>query len=176
MVGKNDLGSIIPGADGLLARDAGIFLSITVADCLLIFLYDPKIRAIGLLHAGWRGLAEKIISSGVRKMISDFGNNLCDIRTEIGPGIGPCHFEVKNDVAGKFGEFSREAMAEKGGRKYLDLKKIARLQLLNEGIAGDHIETSGECTHCLDSKYFSYRRDKPENIEAMMAIFGIRGS
>ena len=63
---------------------------------------------------------------------------------------------------------------KKDGKIYLDIKKIAQLQLLELGIKKENIEISPECTFELPKKYFSARQDKPENIEAMVAVIGMK--
>ena len=91
----------------------------------------------------------------------------------IGPGIGPCHFEVQDDVLERFREFYEEALARRDGKTFLDLKRIARRQLVNLGLKEESIEASPECTFCLEEKYFSARRDKPGKTEAMVAVIGL---
>jgi YfiH family protein len=174
VVSKADAGKIFAGVDGIVVNARGIFLSVTVADCLPIFLYDAKSKALGLLHAGWRGLEDTIIYEGVRKMVTELESTAPDIHAAIGPGIGACHFEVRDDVVQKFSEYNNAALLWREGKKYLDLKKIARHQLLHAGIPEKNIEMGDECTYCLSSKYFSYRRDKPEVLETMMAVLGIK--
>jgi polyphenol oxidase len=174
VVSKTDAGRVLAGVDGIVTNARGVFLSVTVADCLPVFLYDPVLGNIGLVHCGWRGLSKNIIESATAKMVLDLGSAPHNIRAAIGPGIGVCHFEVQNDVLEKFSKYRDRALKQEGGKTYLDLKRIAHLQLLREGILQDNIETSGECTHCLDSKYFSFRRDKPQVLETMMAVIGFK--
>src|SRR3989344_5286726 len=80
----------------------------------------------------------------------------------IGPGIRECHFEVQEDIARLFGTKER----------FVNLGSIIQKQLIELGIKKSNIEDSGECTYCLDQKYFSYRRDKPAQVEAMIAYIG----
>jgi len=170
----NDVGAIIPATDALITDIPGIFLSITVADCLPVFLFDPRTRSVGLVHAGWRGLAGNVIPLTVQKMTRQLKCKLADILAGIGPGIGSCHFEVKDDVLARFADFLPASLRHENGKKYLDLKAIARRQLESTGIPSSHISVSDECTFDLPEKYFSYRRDKPEILQAMMAVIGIR--
>lgn len=157
-----DRGTVIPETDALITRAPGIFLSVTVADCLPIFLFDPRTNSVGLIHAGWRGLANNIIPLTVQKMTSQLKCNPADIHAGVGPGIGNCHFEVKDDVLAKFTDFLPLALRRGNGRKYLDLKAIAQSALETAGLLPAHIDVSKECTFDLARKYFSYRRDKSE--------------
>ena len=170
--GGADAGQELERTDGLVTRGKNLYLSLTVGDCLPIYIYDPSAKAIGLLHGGWRGLAAGILLAGIAAM-RELGSDPANISVEIGPSIGPCHFEVKDEVAGAFADFpaAREA---RGGKTFLDLRLIAREMLKKEGVPDANIAASGECTACLPKKYFSYRRDKPEFVETMVAVIGLK--
>lgn len=172
IVSKKDWGQRIIGADGLLTSDKNLFLSITVADCLPIFLYDPENQVIGLIHGGWRSLAKNILALTIKKLTDNFDSLPQNILVGIGPGLGICHFEVKDDVLDKFKSFSSETFIKKGEKTFLDLKKVAEVQLFNLGLKKENIEINPECTYCLPVKYFSYRREKPKKVKTMMAIIG----
>ncbi len=174
IVFAKDRGKTIAKTDGLITADKNIFLALTVADCLPIFLYDFKKEIIGLIHAGWRSLAKGIISSAIEKFISDFGSRPQNILAGIGPGIGSCHFEIKEDVLNKFKEFLPAALIERKNKTYLDLKKIAVSQLLESNLLREHIEISPECTYCLNKRYFSFRRDKSDPLETMLAVAAMK--
>ncbi len=169
-----DAGRIIAGTDALVAcaRD-GVALSLTVADCLPIFLFDPVADAYGIAHAGWRGLAGGVIPATVRAMSASCGASAAHMIAVIGPGIGPCHFEVKHDVAAKFAGHPGAVIG--GARTYVDLPLVARDELRAAGIPDTHIETSAACTFDGVDEYFSRRRE-PEPKEAMMAVIGLRGA
>ncbi len=172
IVSESDAGNVIRKTDGLITAKENLFLSITVADCLPIFVYEPQKEIIGLVHAGWRGLSENILPITVKKIINNFGSLPKDILIGIGPGISQCHFEVKEDLLKNFESYLPTALLMREGRNFLDLKKIAEIQLINSGIKEKNIEVSSECTFCLKNKYFSFRRDK--KIRAMMAVIGKR--
>jgi YfiH family protein len=170
VVSVKEAGKAVEKIDGLITADKNLFLTITVADCLPIFIFDWKKGIIGLVHAGWRGLAKNILSSAVKKMAENFESSPEDILAAIGPGISRCHFEVKQDVLEKFKDFLPEVLLERNKKSFLDLKKIAKIQLINLGLKEENIETSPECAFCLSDKYFSFRRDKA--LQAMMAVIG----
>ena len=168
-----DGGTIIQDVDALFTDERDLFLSITVADCLPIFLFDPATQTVGLIHAGWRGLAANIVTKTISAMIEH-----CDVRAKtllvgIGPCIGPCHFEVKEDVARRFEAFP-SAVVYSDGKFFIDLPMVARAQLMATGVVEKNITTMGICTYDHAEKYFSYRRDKPAFKETMMAVIGLR--
>ncbi len=170
IVTRKDCGKIIQNNDGLITSEKDIFLSITAADCLAIFLYDFKKEIVGLIHGGWRNLAQGILHLAIEKF-RELGSQSQNILAGIGPGICQKHFEVKRDVLAFFEFFSSAILLEKG-KIFLDLKKIAKIQLLNFGLKEENIEINPECTFCLPEKYFSFRRDRPKTPQVMMAIFG----
>jgi len=170
----SDRGTVIPETDAIITNTRGIFLSITVADCLPIFLFDPITNSVGIIHAGWRGLSNEIIHLTIKKMVEELECDKTNIIAGIGPGIGSCHFEIQDDVLAKFKNFTQTALRQENDKKYLDLKAIAGKQLENAGILPSNITIHTACTFDLPEKYFSYRRDKPKTIQAMMAITGIR--
>lgn len=173
LANEKDKGKIIPKTDALVTNTCSVFLSVTVADCLPIYFFDPKKNAIGLAHAGWRGLKAGIISSVIFEFEKKFGSNPSDILVGIGPGISVRYYEVGDEVIAKFRDYPK-ALEEKNGKKYLNLKNIAKAQLLGSGVLSENIEIHLDCTYSKARKYFSYRRDKPEKIEAMLAIIGIK--
>ena len=185
IVGAPEQGQVIAGYDGLITNEPKVYLSITVADCLPVFLYDPIQQVIGLAHAGWRGLDKQIIRVAVAKMQTEFSCLAQDIQTYIGPGIcGQC-YEVGQDMIKKFQKVGENCNSRPDnfrgdkdnyrlpdGKYKLDLKVIAKSHL--QGLGVEQIKISPECTYELEDKYFSYRREKQKPIEVMMAVFGRR--
>ncbi len=162
----------IPHTDALLTNQENIFLSITVADCLPIYLYDPSSSTIGIIHAGWKGLKKDIIKETITKAQKELDLDPTRTLIEIGPSIGACHFEVQQDVADQFEEYLN-GISKREGKTYLDLKKIAEAQLLETGINKENIEVSSICTYD-DQNYFSYRRDKSNPVEAQITVIGLK--
>ncbi|TAN57349.1 MAG: peptidoglycan editing factor PgeF [Rhodospirillales bacterium] len=162
-----------PAADGLLVNRPGVYLSVTVADCLPIYLYDPERSVIGVLHGGWRSLAQGIVADAMNRLGDKFGSRPEKLLVGIGPGISRCHFVVNEDVAQRFLAFP-QAFAKVGERTMVDLKQVAAEQFVERGVRREHIEVHPDCTACLPEKYFSYRRDRPTVVEAMVAVIGLR--
>lgn len=138
-------------ADGQATAQRGFALMVMVADCLPIALAGEG--AVAMLHAGWRGLAGGIISEGVRA-VRELGAR-GPLAAAIGPGAGPCCYEVGEEVHEVFAGFGPEV--RHGGN--LDLGRIARRQL--EQAKVDIVHDIGLCTMCSDpSLLFSHRRDR----------------
>ena len=187
--------------DGLIAATPGLLLGIQTADCLPIILVDPKRRAVGVFHAGWRGTVKRIVEKGVGEMRRHFGSWPRDLKAAIGPGIQGCCYEVGAEVREKFE--SQFAYAEKLFRvvdesdpvreKYpmlfltarapghsivpkkifLDLVEANRQQLLAVGVPAKSIETSPLCTNCRTDLLFSYRAERGKT-GRLMGVAGIR--
>jgi len=137
-------------ADALVTCTPGLALSIRTADCYPILIADPRSRSIAAIHAGWRGLASRIVAETIQKMRSDFGSHPQDLHAAIGPGIGVCCYEVGDEVARKFGL---------EGRGKIDLAAVNRLQLIESGVPAAQIHSVGRCTRCEAEVFHSYRRD-----------------
>jgi len=168
-VNESHRGKTILDADGLVTNSHNLFLTVTVADCFPIYFYNPASNFIGLAHSGWRGTASNIAGQA----IGHISGNPKNIIAGIGPGIGPCHFEIKNDILPKFADYP-EAIIKRNVKLFVDLPMIIKKQLIAAGLKVRNIENCGECTFCLKEKYFSYRRDKPKYIEAMIAYIGLK--
>jgi YfiH family protein len=128
----------IEEADGQVTTAPAVAAIVLVADCLPVALAGPG--AVGMVHAGWRGLAEGVLEAGVAATGA--------VAAAIGPGIGPCCYEVGDDVRAVFGTSERT----------LDLKAIARERLEAAGVAEVH--DCGLCTACDAERFFSHRRDR----------------
>lgn len=172
IVTDRNAGSVIADTDGLITCRKGVFLSITVADCLPVIIYDSQKEILSLLHCGWRGLEKNIILKTVEELIKNFGVNLKDLFTGIGPGLCTSHFEVGKDLADKFHLYSRAIILE-GNKSFIDLKSIARMQMENAGIETGNIGISPICTYCQSGRYFSFRKDRTQPVQAMMVIAGL---
>ena len=173
IVERKHAGQIISNTDGIITNEKKLFLTITMADCLPIYFYDHKKKIIGIAHAGWQGVKKNIVSRMVQVMIENFKSKYDDILVNVGAHIQKCHFEVNNDTAKKFKEY-QDVIVQKRNKTFINLSRIAAVQLFDVGVPVDNVEVSQECTYCLDAKYFSYRRDKPKDLKAMIAYIGLR--
>ncbi len=141
-------------ADGCLTGLRKCWLSIRTADCLPVYLCDPVQKCIGLIHAGWQGTRQGIVSHAVSLMTEIFQSHPKNILVLFGPGIRTCCYEVGS-------EFSRifpGHVFAKEGRLAFDLAGANRGQLVQAGIRPRNIRDCRLCT-CCDPRFFSYRRE-----------------
>ncbi|MCX6763014.1 MAG: peptidoglycan editing factor PgeF [Candidatus Moranbacteria bacterium] len=163
---------MILGADGLVTNDKNVFLSITVADCFPVYFFESEHKIIAIVHCGWRGIVGGIIKNAIEK-ISELGGKAESLRAAIGPGIDKCHFEIKEDVLDEFNRYT-EFVIRKKDKTFVDLKGVIKRQLSDSNINLENVDDNSECT-VENNRYFSYRNDKPEVIEAMVAVIGLVG-
>jgi YfiH family protein len=131
-------------ADGHLVEEPGQAPLVFVADCLPVALAGPG--GVAMVHAGWRGLAGGILAKGAEATKAT--------SAAIGPGIGPCCYEVGDEVSSVFAGLGEGVTR---GRM-LDLPEIARRLLASAGV--ERVESSGLCTSCEAELFFSHRRDE----------------
>ncbi len=167
IVGTEERGDTVYDCDGLITATPGVILSISVADCLPLYFFDPKRQVIALAHAGWKGVLAEIAPLVIKKMAQDFNCSPADIQVFIGPHLGQCHFGIQDDLVEKFFNYP-ECISRIGEKKYLDFAKALQRQLLAQGIKEENLAISSECTHCSTAKYFSYRRDR-DPLRTMLA-------
>lgn len=163
--GTPEGGVRIPGeADGLITDAERLLLVATAADCVPVYLVDPGTGGIGLLHAGWRGVAAGILRSGVRSMGARFGTPPGRLRAHLGPGIcGDC-YEVGPEVLRALG---------RGGRAsgHVDLRTVLAEQARSLGLEEERVSVSGRCTRCRSDQFHSHR-GRGERAGRMAAFIG----
>lgn len=145
--------------DALVTNQPGLWIRVRTADCVPVLLVDERRIAVGAAHCGWRGAALGLAAATVRRMEDEFGSEPEDLRAAIGPGIGPCCFEVGPEVARQFGSMFPE-LRDVDGKTKLDLAESLRRQLVNAGISGERIFSSELCTRCEEELFHSFRRDR----------------
>ncbi len=151
-------------ADGLVTQVPGLPLSISIADCVPVFLYCGNPAAIGLLHSGRASTFGNIAQVGVRTMESEYGCAPEDIMAVLGPCISEAHYEVSDAIADEF----REAGYPVVGRQ-LNLPAIIAQQLRACGVQ-QHITLPTTCTY-EDRAFYSYRRgDLKERNTALLML------
>jgi YfiH family protein len=148
-----------PGDASFTRRPARV-CAVLVADCLPILLCDGAGTLAGVIHAGWRGLAEGIIEQAVSAM----GAGDTPLIAWLGPAIGPKHFEVGEEVRQVFIRRNKESSLAFVPKSHPDAGKwlgnlflLAQQQLRNAGV--NEIYGGGECTFSDPARFFSYRRD-----------------
>jgi len=147
-------------ADILISNQTRTAVAVRVADCLPVLLADPKTEMIAAVHAGWRGTAAGIVKHAIQSML-DHGVKRKNLLAVLGPCIGPCCFAIGNETATALKKSTGGAAncIFRPADIHADLLEINRLQLIESGLTGAHIETITACTACDPGRFFSFRRD-----------------
>lgn len=160
VVGTDDGGRVFSNTDGLVTNIPGVALLLRFADCQPIILYDPAHHSLGLIHAGWRGIAQGVAIRAVEAMQEAFGTRPSELIAGLGPAIGPCCYKVGDNVAAAMGyalpDWSQAMRATEKGWD-LDLWAANAQQLATVGV--QHIEQASLCTSCHNDEFFSHRAD-----------------
>ena len=144
--------SVVGEGDGHITRRPGLLLTVTLADCVPVFIADPVQRTVALLHAGWRGTAAGVLEQGLAAMGRACGSAPADLFVHLGPAIcGQC-YEVGPEVFEALGEAAPSRPAP------IDLRGVIRQRALGAGIDAGHLTVNTECTLCGDGRYYSHRR------------------
>ncbi|WP_461518578.1 peptidoglycan editing factor PgeF [Porticoccus sp.] len=154
---------VIRRADGCFSDQPGMVCSIMTADCLPILLCNREGSEVAALHAGWRGLADGIVASG----ISQFQSPPMQLQAWLGPAIGQDNFEVGEDVYsaflanapawGSISDIDHCFIRKQPDRWHADLYALARLALKAQGIS--RIYGGQFCTYAETDRFYSFRRD-----------------
>lgn len=156
-LGSSDYASAIDDTDAMVTDVPDICLVVLVADCVPILFHDPRRGVIGVAHAGWKGTAGGIAARVVDAMTREYGSDPAGILAGIGPSIGPCCYEVGEQVIDAFRSDSG-LLTRHGGHTHLDLWQANRTQLLSVGVPDASIEVARICTCCNADRFYSYRK------------------
>ncbi len=151
--------------DALVTADPGPVLMTLHADCQPVLFVDPSRRgrgpAVAVAHAGWRGTVANVVGQTLALMMAAFGTRPADVHVCLGPAIGPCCYEVGDDVARAWhdlaGVDAPSALARANGRRHFSLRDANALLLARAGVRADHLEVSAICTRCEGERWFSHR-------------------
>ncbi|MGB9627751.1 MAG: peptidoglycan editing factor PgeF [Thermodesulfobacteriota bacterium] len=144
--------------DALITHLPNTFLGILTADCLPIFIIDKEKRVVSAIHAGRQGTSLHILVKTLRKMKEEFGSDLGDLLVALGPSIGPCCYEINEEVFSP--EWVPFSTLKGRGKWMVDLAKINIEQMKKEGIEDRQIFKIDLCTYCHQDIFFSYRRER----------------
>jgi polyphenol oxidase len=150
-------GEAIRSADAVITRTAGVVCAIQVADCMPVLFAARDASAVGVAHAGWRGLAAGVLEETVARLGVPPG----ELLAWLGPAISAQHFEVGEEVLTAFLERDPGAggafSANPRGRWQCDLAALARRRL---GALGVTAVSGGSWCTCGDpARFYSFRRD-----------------
>jgi YfiH family protein len=147
--------------DALITRRPELTLFMRFADCVPVLLYDPAARAVGIVHAGWKGSLLRIARQTVERMVQEFAARPRDILAGIGPAVAPDHYpvgeEVIRGVRQAFGERADELLPSLDGQTRFDLSLANELALREAGV--ESIERADLCTACHVDDWYSHRAE-----------------
>lgn len=154
-------GGALGPADALVTRRAGTPIAVLAADCVPVVIAAGG--SVAVVHAGWRGIAAGVLQRAAGLLPADRA-------AAIGPAIGPCHYEVGEDVAGAVDSATggRARIERRRGRLFLDLPRTAEAVLRDAGVA--EIDRAEDCTACHPDRFFSYRRDGTTGRQGAVAM------
>lgn len=154
------------GCDALVTNVPGLLLVLFFADCVPVYLVDPRDRVVALVHAGWRGTHGRIVAGTVRYLHERYGIKPKSLIASIGPSIAAVNYEVGLDVADRFRSLNLSGSATAvmpsspfSGKYLLNLRLVLYAQLLEAGIPPHSISVSEADTYRQSADFFSYRRD-----------------
>jgi len=148
--------SSIVNADASYSKKLGTVCGVLTADCLPVFVSNREGTAVGIAHAGWRGLVDGVIES----LIESLDYNGEDLIAHLGPAISQLSFEVGGEVKSQYLSKNKNfenCFAYSNNKYYLDLYEAARVVLKSFGVTS--ISGGDRCTYKESDQYFSYRRD-----------------
>lgn len=160
----------IHDSDALITNEKNLFLAISIADCIPVFLYSHDKKVVAGIHSGWKGTEYKISLKVVQRMINEYEVNPSELIAYIGPGISVERYEVSKEVAEKFNQSSYRL---ENGKYFLDLKKDIYEQLISVGLKEENIEVTSYCTFRDKELFHSHRREKGLT-GRMFGVIGMR--
>jgi len=160
------------GYDALITQKKGLFVTVGIADCTPVLIYDAGQQAVAAVHAGWKGTALAIVRKTLNAMQAAFGTQPADCYAWVGTCIDACSYEVGEEVAQHF-DPAFKTWDETRRKFTVDLKSANKALLLGWGIPDAQIEVSPYSTVLDPEDYFSHRREHGIT-GRMMALIGIR--
>lgn len=171
-LGAFTIDNAIPDTDALITKEKGVILATYTADCLPIFVYDPMTPSVAVIHAGWRGAINGIVTLTIQRMVKEFGVNPVNCLVAIGPSICGCCFRVERQLAERFAEVHPQVAVINESENRVDLQTFIKLEMISSGILSDRIYEAGLCTSCHTDQFFSYRAEQGIS-GRMMGIIGL---
>jgi len=149
-------------ADGMVTEESGLFLGVLTADCLPILFSVSGRKLVAVVHAGWRGTLAGIARKMVHHLNHRYHVPPASLKAALGPAIGPCCYEVREDVTApllkRWGDLTQKNLRREGARQFLDLRGLNALLLREAGVLATQIFQIDRCTSCAVKDFFSYRR------------------
>lgn len=146
-----------PPHDAQISDVPGLALLTLGADCPGLLACDPERRRVGVAHAGWRGAVAGVVPAWL-DAFAQAGSPAGSLHVAIGPGIGPCCYEVGAEVVERARAWpgGAQAVERRDGRSFFDIRALLRSQLDDRGVAS--LEISPWCTACSPELFYSHRQ------------------
>lgn len=165
-LGGADAAGAFPETDALLTSVPGTALTVLVADCAPVILYDQKRRAIAVVHCGRAGTVKGILPATINAMSEAFGSAPADLQVGIGPAIGPASYEIgSREVSEVMSAFAAEGSnllaPTRPGHATFNLGAALRLQLRDCGVTGANVHDMSIDTRTSTGTFFSDRAARP---------------
>ncbi|MHB1319750.1 MAG: peptidoglycan editing factor PgeF [Anaerolineae bacterium] len=160
-VDRRDGGSAIPATDALVTDQPSVALLLRFADCVPVLFYDAAHHAVGLAHAGWRGVAAQVVRATVAHMAAAFGTDPGDLWAGIGPSICSDHYAVGDAVVDAVQATlptGTQVAFRQADQWTLDLPGAIHAQLTALGVRA--IDHAGICTACRTDEWYSHRAEE----------------
>ena len=156
--------------DAILTKQPNLVLTVSVADCVPIFLVNPKEKIVGLIHSGWKGSLLNIVSEALKYAKEGWNAHAKDFFALLAPSIQNCCYEIGKEMAILFDEKFINNSSKNNSK--LDLPGLNITQLLKAGVKRKNIFQIRDCTCCKNQIFYSYRKER-ENAGRMMAFIGM---
>lgn len=158
---------VMDGFDGHVTDRDHLLLSVSIADCVPVFIVDPEARAVALVHSGWRGTAAGIVERGINRLVESWQSAAERLWLHCGPAIcGEC-YEVGPEVH----EGVHPDRPPPAGNTPIDLRAAIAGRAVAEGLRPDRVTVSSHCTLCGEPDFFSHRGGSPGR---QMGVLGLR--
>ncbi|MBA3612172.1 MAG: peptidoglycan editing factor PgeF [Nitrospirales bacterium] len=153
--------------DALVTNQPETLVVVRTADCVPVLLVEKARGVVAAIHAGWRGAVAGIVAETIRACVDEFGAKPEHMHLAIGPSIGPCCYEVDeqvlNPLRSRYPTWPGVLQETKEGKGVLDLKQLIYHQIRAGGVPDSQIGRVDHCTHCRDDLFYSYRREGQVN-------------
>ncbi|HBP87239.1 MAG TPA: peptidoglycan editing factor PgeF, partial [Nitrospiraceae bacterium] len=149
--------------DALITNQPETLVVVRTADCVPVLLVEKTKGVVGAIHAGWRGAVGGIVAETIRACADEFGAKPEHMHLAIGPSIGPCCYEVDdqviNPLRSRYPGWPGVLQETREGKGVLDLKQLIHHQIRASGVPDSQIGRVDHCTHCRSDLFYSYRRE-----------------
>ena len=151
--------------DAFMTQKKGLALTVKVADCQGVLMYDPENQAIASVHSGWRGSTLNIIGKTVQKMKTKYNADPSKLLVAVSPSLGPCCAEF-TDPRNELPAFCHRFIGE---NNHVDFWALTISQLKVEGVQEKNIEVAERCTKCQPG-YYSHRNGDSQRLGVFVKL------